>query len=422
MKSFFNRCRQHLAQPGIIFATIIIFGCSTHYSPAKYKSPDTATFRTERVILNLTEAPQNSMALTWRTDTVSLKPQAKITPAAILTNENASFRTIQAKTDKVILKNGSATYHHNLIFNDLKPSTLYAYCIGDGQRFSEWNHFKTANEKSSPFSFLYFGDMQNQIQYMGARVLREAYKKAPDADFWLFTGDIVNNGDNDSEWGEFFEAAGWIPETTPFIMTPGNHEYPNKLFVRKSKFSISDLWHHNFTLPENGPAGLEETTYYIDYQGVRFVMLNSNEKLPEQVKWLEKVLSGSTQKWIIVAIHQPIYSTGRSITPTDYRKVFVPVFDKYNIDLVLQAHNHSYSRTYPLKNGKQCKNNKKGTVYTISATGPKTYPANDRHKGIMEVADISRQLFQVISIKKNKLLYKSFDATGRPFDSFDITK
>jgi hypothetical protein len=48
-----------------------------------------------------------------------------------------------------------------------------------------------------------------------------------------------------------------------------------------------------FTLPGNSPEGLEETVFSFDYQGMRVVVLNGNEKIPEQALWLEGVLSNN---------------------------------------------------------------------------------------------------------------------------------
>jgi hypothetical protein len=63
----------------------------------------------------------------------------------------------------------------------LEPDTLYAYRVGDGVRWSEWNQFRTASAKPAPFSFIYLGDEQNNLLSSCARVLRQAFRQAPDA-------------------------------------------------------------------------------------------------------------------------------------------------------------------------------------------------------------------------------------------------
>jgi hypothetical protein len=244
----------------------------------------------ERIILNVTEHPAESQAVTWRTCAEVKYPKAQIAPVKELPALNENLRTINAVGEKVRLGKDLFVYHYSAVFNALKPDTLYAYRVGTDDNWSEWNQFKTACKDNDPFSFVYFGDPQEDVKSMCSRIFRAAYKKAPDADFWFFIGDLVDNGDKDKEWAELFYAFGWIPGMTPMMLLPGNHEYPDRRFLQGKAYKIFHLWRPHFTLPENGPPGLEETVYFIDYQGVRFVMLNGNEKIEEQAVWLDRLL------------------------------------------------------------------------------------------------------------------------------------
>jgi 3',5'-cyclic AMP phosphodiesterase CpdA len=162
--------------------------------------------------------------------------------------------------------------------------------------------------------------------------------------------------------------------------------------------------------------------YFVDYQGIRFVMLNGNEKLQEQAKWLEGILARNPQTWTIAAIHQPFYSTAKGRNNPRLRELFIPIFDKYSVDLVLQGHDHTYGRTYKLKNGARVGDNEKGTVYVVSVSGPKVYSTNENFKDLMVKIGSGRQLFQVIGINNNRLKYESFTATGQLYDSFELQK
>ena len=156
-----------------------------------------------------------------------------------------------------------------------------------------------------------------------------------------------------------------------------------------------------FTLPQNGPSGLEETAWYIDYQGVRFIMLNGNEKIEEQAEWLNKVLSEKNHNWTIASIHQPVYSIPRHGKESKLRKHFAPIIEKHSVDLVLQGHDHIYSRSHRIKNGAIAEKNKKGTVYVISVSGPKFYPESRTDEKLLAKIIKKRQLFHVISIEKS---------------------
>jgi hypothetical protein len=97
-------------------------------------------------------------------------------------------------------------------------------------------------------------------------------------------------------------------------------------------------------------------------------------------------------------------------------------FLKYSVDLVLQGHDHTYGRTYKLRNGIKVDDNEKGTVYIVSVSGPKRYSINPNYRDLMVKIGTGRQLFQLIHITKKSLVYESFTATGELYDSFELTK
>jgi hypothetical protein len=379
-------------------------------------------FLPERIILNLTENPLKSQAVTWRTLTKVKDPKAQIVPVTDNLSLDENLTIINAATETVGKGKDKTVCYYSAVFKNLKPNTMYAYRVGTDGYWSEWNQFKTASKSHDPFKFAYLGDPQNDIKSMCSQIFRAAYKKAPDASFWLFVGDLVNNGDNDEQWAELFYALGWIPRTTSMMLLPGNHGYTDKRYVRAEDFKLHHLWRPHFTLPENGPHGLEETAYFFDYQGVRFVMLNGNEKIEEQAQWLDRILSENPQPWTIAGIHQPVYSTVRFRDDSKRQSLLVPIFDKHSVDLVLQGHDHTYCRSYKIKNGVRVKDNEKGTVYVVSVSGPKYYKLDTPHQELMAKMETDRQLFQVIHIDHDRLHYEAFDVTGDLYDSFVLEK
>lgn len=403
---------------------LLILGCS----PARINALPVTTLDQkvelpERIILNLTEQPSSSQAVTWRTQSMGENPRAEIAAATGSPDFVTNATTVTATSESVKLDDDRVVFSHSVVFKGLIPATCYAYRVGEGELWSEWNQFTTAREGLQPFTFIYFGDPQNQVRSMCSRTLRTAFMTAPEASFWHFVGDLVNNGDKDQEWGELYEALGFIPRVTPMILLPGNHEYPNRrTMINPSDFKIFPLWRPQFTLPENGPPGLEETAYFLDFQGVRFIMLNGNELLEEQAEWLEKILERDPQAWTIAAIHQPIYSTGRRGRDQRRQELFVPVFDRFSVDLVLQGHEHNYARTKPLFNGQEAHGQNRGTVYVTSVSGPKTYAVNSRYDRLMNTTGTGLQLFHVIRVDQNTLTCEGFDAAGNRYDSFELKK
>ena len=128
-----------------------------------------------------------------------------------------------------------------------------------------------------------------------------AYQTAPHASFAIHAGDLVNNAHRDHEWAQWFKAGGFIHSQWTAIPAVGNHEFSPiaRLPIGKKKVSIQ--WRPQFTLPveKSLDPSLHETVYTVDYQDLRVVVLNSNDNLEQQTKYLEEKLKNCTAKWKI---------------------------------------------------------------------------------------------------------------------------
>lgn len=218
----------------------------------------------DRINLTWNDDPATTQAVSWRTDESVERAFGQIAKSC----DGPLFwhDTVWAKTNPLETNLGISHYH-TVVFRDLEPATEYIYRVGDGMNWSEWFHFRTASEDPEPFTFVYFGDVQEDIKSQSSRVIRRAFRDASDARFFLYGGDLVDNAHNDGEWGEWFDAHGFISAMVPLVPVPGNHEF--------GEDRLSDQWSHQFALPENGPKELLEAAYYIDYQGVRIISLSS---------------------------------------------------------------------------------------------------------------------------------------------------
>jgi hypothetical protein len=58
----------------------------------------------------------------------------------------------------------------------------------------------------------------------------------------------------------------------------------------------------------------------------------------------------------------------------------------------------------------------------VSVSGPKMYSVNERTDSLMAKVGGNNQLFQVIEIENNQLVYNSYTVTGKQFDSFILDK
>lgn len=386
------------------------------------------SLRPDRIVLSWQRDPATTQSVTWRTSVAIKRPVAEIAEAGAGPDFVLSARRVEGAFQPLLTNLGPAHFH-TVEFAGLAPSTKYAYRVGDGVNWSEWFHFSTASDRSEPFSFVYFGDAQNDVRSMWSRVIREAYGDAPDLKFFLHAGDLINRAESDGEWGQWFAAGKWLNAMIPSIAVPGNHEQARTDVGRR----LSHHWRPQFAFPLNGPDGLEESCYTMEYQGVRFIALNSNEKQAEQAVWLEEVLSENSCRWVICTFHHPIFSTGRNRDNSELRQLWKPIIDRYRVDLVLQGHDHTYGRTglvTPLaaekaeaKNestGVNTRSDATGTVYVVSVSGPKMYSLQ-RYDFMKRQAE-NTQLYQIIHIAGDELHYEARTAVGELYDAFTLKK
>jgi hypothetical protein len=375
----------------------------------------------DRVILTWSGDPTRSIDVTWRTDTTTSNPLAEFARADSLVGnlrDGVVPHSTPVAGSKVAFKSDLGTCQMNSIRLDgLQPATMYAYRVGDGEHWSEWFQFRTASSSAEPFKFVYFGDAQNAVRSMWSRVIREANQHAPRAAFMLHAGDLINNDNDDAEWGEWFGAGGWLNGMIPTVATPGNHEYDDD-------DRLSRHWRPQFAFPMNGPSGLEETVYSIDYQGARIISLNSNERIDQQRDWLKAVLSEPGRpKWTIVTFHHPIFSAAEDRDNPGLRAAWRPILEEHGVDLVLQGHDHAYARSGlggPKNVPEGIRRKSSNTVYVVSVSGPKMY-------GVHESWEVSRvasgvQLFQVIHVSRERIRYEARLATGELYDAFTLEK
>ena len=382
------------------------------------------SLRPDRIILTWASDPTTSQSVTWRTSPTVKQGLAELTLADAGPALEANAGRFEAVATP-LRTDLNSVHFHSVTFEGLQPSTKYAYRVGDGANWSEWFHFTTASTQPEPFSFIYFGDAQNDVRSKWSRVIREAYGDAPNAAFMIHAGDLINSAESDEQWGEWFSAGAWLNAMVPSVPVVGNHEMAK---VDENTRRLSHHWRPQFALPENGPAGLEESCFTMVYQGVRIIGMNSNEKPQEQAAWLDKVLTENKEKWVVCTFHHPMFSTGKDRDNAALRAIWKPILDKHRVDLVLQGHDHSYGRTgleTPIAQSEAAAGANEahmfsGTVYVISVSGPKMY--NLQRQPFMSRSAEDTQLYQIIHFDGDKLHFEAYTAIGELYDAFTLRK
>jgi len=270
------------------------------------------------------------------------------------------------QVDKVFSED-VADDEHSIRLTGLQPNTKYYYSVGT-REFSIYEGsdywFKTSpssNDSRSAIRFWVTGD-QGQAGKIQSDV-RDAMlswtkknsvnaEKSKSLDFWLTTGDnAYRSGTNQQFQDNFFIPYATILKHTPVWPAYGNHDARRWVF------------HNIFSFPTKGEAGgvasATEKYYSFDYGALHVVMLDSQtsriQKNSKMLRWLQKDLAATKQKWLVAVFHHPPFTKGshNSDNPADslnrmqnVRKHVLPILEQAGVDVVLSGHSHMYERSW----------------------------------------------------------------------------
>ena len=251
----------------------------------------------------------------------------------------------------------SSEYNWFAELTNLEASTEYVYQVGSGDSWSDISEFQTRSF-TGDFDFLFFGDPQigssgdPQADTAGWKsTLDLAEKTYPGSELLFSAGDQVEDAPDEDQY-DLFLSPRQLQEI-PLVATIGNHDVGSKAYEQ----------HYN--IPNNDPdAGKAETDgsggdYWFTYKDVLFVDINSNSlDDPSHIEFLKKTIADQSKgtKWQVLAFHHSIYSTARHSEDDDVqqRRADLPeTISKLGFDLVLQGHDHSYARSFLLRNGEK---------------------------------------------------------------------
>ena len=277
-------------------------------------------------------------------------------------NNLAPFEGTSAAVDSS-LTNGEAYSYNHVTVTGLQANTTYYYTVEKSGTETEVQTYTTGDFASA--QILYVGDPQigaskgqpqngaELVAESGAantaarndgfawdRTLDIATAQNPGLDFVISAGDQVNKTGQAKEE----EYAGYLaPDalaSLPVATTIGNHD------------SLNPDYMYHFNNPNQTGYGETEAggDYYYSYGSGLFIVLNTNNyNVAEHEQAIqEAVASDPDATFRIVTIHQDIYGSGLDHSDTDgmiLRTQLIPIFDEYDIDVVLQGHDHTYSRT-----------------------------------------------------------------------------
>jgi len=356
-------------------------------------------------------------------------------------NPRVMLGTLDGKLERVVeametsytdAKSGQVVYAYHAKIGQLRADSAYLYGVSHEGAAPEFGTFRTAARGRARFTFTSFGDQATPT--LGKRYKPPegvAIEKPPYVNdnlgspaaaatplgverlqplFHLLNGDLCYANiaeDRVRTWWDFWENNSRSARNRPWMPAAGNHE--NELGNGPIGYQAYQTY---FSLPEaTGHTDVTRGLWYAFTVGSMRVISLANDDITyqdggnsyvrgysegAQKAWLERELAAARGDhdvdWIVVCMHQVAISTVDKFNGADLgiREEWVPLFDKYGVDLVVCGHEHHYERSHPIRGREQNAtltpipvatatdtiDTTKGTVHMVIGGGGTSAPSN----------------------------------------------
>jgi predicted phosphodiesterase len=280
---------------------------------------------------------------------------------------------------------------------------------------------RTAKPPTTPgFRFAALGDsgMANTAQRnVGTRLAQVQ------PDLVVHTGDIVyEEGTHYLYDKRYFQIYADLLKSIWIAPSIGNHDEE-----RDQGQSYTDV----YVNPPNATNPADREHYYsFDYGNAHFIILSNYRSISAsspQRQWLQNDLASTNQFWKFVVFHEPAYASNQNNGNQDTGDIvqhFVPLFQQYGVDVVINGHWHDYERMKPLLNGQVSTIEAGGIVYLVTGGGGRSLlnigdpPWNPRTD--IKVSQYHLALFDVSGCSLRLRGVRTISGANDTFDDSDV--
>ena len=287
--------------------------------------------------------------------------------------------------------------------SSLEPGTKYYYKV-----FSDSSNFKTGSfytgvpDSDIKISFYAYGDTRTNpaIHDKVMEAMMSDMEQHPEMQtIVISTGDLVEDGDEESDWDEAF----FNPNFTyiqqmlahlPYVNAVGNHEGQGILFNKYFPY----------------PMFVSERFYYsFDYGPIHFSVLDQFTSYAigsPQYEWLVNDLAATNKTWKFILLHEPGWSAGGHSNAIGVQNRIQPLCKEYGVQFVLAGHNHYYARAVV-----------EGIFHiTTGGGGAPLYTPDMNHPNIVKISKTNH--FCKVEIDGDSLTFTAINKDGSIIETF----
>ena len=373
----------------------------------------------------VTADPAHSRTIMWQAENVLENPVIEYRRKG-----QEDLKGVSAQED-FFTDDGVKNNQYKAELKELEADTDYEYRVAGNGAAGEWHSLHTAGKGT--FECLIFPDSQSSDYSDWEELAQGAARRHPEAAFFINMGDIVDNGEDHTQWQAWFHGVKGLMDRIPFVPLMGNHEtYDQNWQVR-----LPEAYLKYFVVPENGSRDFSRYYYSFDYGEVHFIVLNSQWDETEdfkpglmagQLEWLREDASRSSKKWKIVLIHKDVLQYRIHNRPerqegiSEVGEAFMPLFDELSIDLVFTAHLHTYRNRGHIKSFQR---DSQGPLYILTGVaGNVRYPGRWIGHELDEVVAPQPETdnYLTMQVTNEELIVKCFLPDGQEIDKVTMNK
>ncbi|WP_329371968.1 metallophosphoesterase family protein [Streptomyces sp. NBC_00669] len=346
-------------------------------APAFHPSPDAGGAPpVQGLHLTFGKDPSTQMVVSWLTDAPVKRPRVMYGTLDHGLGSGADAVT-RVYADG---KSGRKVYVHHAALNRLSPGKQYFYVVSHDGATPDSGTFATAPRGRQPLTFTSFGDQSApQVTWAAdGTVALDANSTPATKDivtgieqvaplFHLLNGDLCYANldlDRVRTWNNFFTNNTRSARFRPWMPAAGNHE------IESGNGPIGlGAYQTYFALPSTETdAELAGLWYAFTAGSVRVIVLQNDDNCLQdggdlyingysggrQLAFLERELKAARADreidWVVVAMHQVmISSSDANGADLGLRAKYGPLFDRYQVDLVVCGHEHNYERSLAVR-------------------------------------------------------------------------
>ncbi|WP_078901234.1 purple acid phosphatase family protein [Actinacidiphila yeochonensis] len=320
--------------------------------------------------------PASQMVVSWLTDGPVKRPRVLYGTLEHGLGQGAQART-RSYTDG---KSGRVVYVHHALLDGLAPGTEYLYVASHDGSTPGTGTFTTAPRGRRPLTFTSFGDQSApQVTWNADGTVGLDANSTPATKdvvtgieqvaplFHLLNGDLCYANldvDRVRTWNNFFANNERSARFRPWMPAAGNHE------IESGNGPVGfGAFQTYFQLPSTETdAELAGLWYAFTAGSVRVIVLQNDDNCLQdggdiyvngysggrQLAFLEKELKAARASrdidWVVVAMHQVMISSADfNGADLGLRATYGPLFDRYQVDLVVCGHEHDYERSLAVR-------------------------------------------------------------------------